>query len=76
MIEKVFGFTLRDMAHDATSSRQQVARAIEARSVNAVSKALGVGREQVARFAAGMPLRKGTVLVIEQSLARLQLLSG
>jgi hypothetical protein len=59
------------MANDASSTQEQVKSAIAARSVNAVAKALGVGREQVVRFAAGMAVRKGTALVIEQSVSRL-----
>lgn len=56
---------------DANDIREQVTQAIRARSVNAVARDIGIGREALARFSAGMLVRKGTVLVIEQGLARL-----
>jgi hypothetical protein len=41
---------------------------IEASSVNAVALHLGVSREALARFLAGLPVHAGTVLLIKSGL--------
>jgi hypothetical protein len=41
---------------------------IDASSVNAVATGIGVSREALARFLAGLPVQAGTVALIRQSV--------
>jgi hypothetical protein len=56
------------------ASRRALVRAIEAHNFTPVAKALGLGREAVARLAAGIPVRAGTVALAEQNLTRLDVI--
>jgi hypothetical protein len=56
------------------ANRRALMSAIEAHTVNPVARALGLGREAVARLAAGIPVRAGTVALAEQNLTRLDVL--
>jgi hypothetical protein len=58
------------------ASRKALMSAIEAHSVNPVARALGLGREAVARLAAGIPVRAGTVALAERNLPRLDVLTS
>lgn len=59
------------MVQSASDIQKQVTAAVATRSVFAVSKALGVGREQVARIVAGLPVRRGTALLVRENLPNL-----
>lgn len=48
--------------------RSDVRSLIEEIGVNETSKALGIGREAVARIAAGFGVRRGTLFLAEKSL--------
>lgn len=59
---------------DANVIRVDVVAAIKARnSLAAVARDIGIAPEPLARFVAGLPVRKGTMLIIEQGYARMQL---
>jgi hypothetical protein len=46
-----------------------IRRAIDERGMTPTCRTLGVGREQVARMLAGLPLREGTRLLIRARIA-------
>jgi hypothetical protein len=48
------------------SLKKQVFAMVEQEGVKHVSKAIGVGSDALARYLAGLPVRAGTVSLIEQ----------
>lgn len=61
---------------EATANRAVARALVDARGLNAAAKALGVSRESVARYVAGLRNHPGTQLRIEVGLAELTAAAG
>jgi hypothetical protein len=55
---------------DAFDPRPAIAARVAATSIQAVSRDLGIPREQIARLAGGFPVRPGTLALARERLAR------
>lgn len=52
-------------------TRREIARRVKASSVSAVSRELGIAREQIARLAGNLSVREGTLALARERLADL-----
>lgn len=52
--------------------RDEIARRVRASTVSAVSRALGMSREQIARLAGGLDVRASTLALVRERLAELE----
>lgn len=62
------------MQHPQTlplAQQQHLAAAVRKHSAGAVARALGIGREQIVKLAAGFPVRPGTLALAQLALPRL-----
>jgi hypothetical protein len=57
-------------------TRAEIARRVEASSVFAVAKELGLAREQIARLAGGLQVRQGTLALARERFAAMAQQNG
>jgi hypothetical protein len=56
-------------SEDLPDPRPEIARRVRASSIHAVSRELGIAREQIARLAGGLDVRDGTLALARERLA-------